>query len=59
MKLTKSQLRQIVKEEYEKAISFYEDGIEKMQLDESRDEVLYYSLEIINVFSIESEFTKQ
>ena len=35
--------------DYEKSVSYYEEGIDKMQLDESRKWVLHYSIELSQV----------
>ena len=43
---------------YEKSVSFYEEGIDKMQLDESRKWVLHYSIEIIHVLFYQEEYEK-
>ena len=43
---------------YEKSVSSYEEGIDKMQLDESRKWVLHYSIEIIHVLFYQEEYEK-
>ncbi len=43
---------------YEKSVSYYEEGIDKMQLDESRKWVLHYSIEIIHVLLYQEEYEK-
>ena len=43
---------------YEKSVSYYEEGIDKMQLDESREWVLHYSIEIIHVLFYQEEYEK-
>jgi len=43
---------------YEKSVSYYEEGIDKMQLDESRKWVLHYSIEIIHVLFYQEEYEK-
>jgi tetratricopeptide (TPR) repeat protein len=43
---------------YEKSVSCYEEGIDKMQLDESKKWVLHYSMEMINVLLYQKEFEK-
>ena len=44
--------------DYERSVSYYKEGIDKMQLDESRNWVLHYSIEMIHVLLYQEEYEK-